>query len=215
LRRIFDTARFFGDDGTVPGVDLVAEVTLRGEPAPSLRAAWLHRGLCWSADRPDWRAATITILVREAPGEWRTEKLVNAYSAQLSPDHKAALGAHVSVLPDYEDPGHHNPTRPEHAKYKNEKSKIPEQASRILRHAVPEDGQTTWWARCEHGFYHRFQGSERNGWVCVHWNGTTNPNATGNLDRRTATTEHDVTPNVKERLAKMPPVSDCGCRDVP
>ncbi|WP_434043939.1 MULTISPECIES: hypothetical protein [Sorangium] len=134
----------------------------------------------------------------------------------LEPKHRAALERlGLTVLPRYVNPGHHDPTSPEFIKYKNEKSQMPVHAERILRHAVPADGSpgcSTWWACCEHGFFHRYDGNDEGGLVNVHWNGTTNPNATGN--RRAIRKATTAPTNVKDRLSAMPRVADCGCREV-
>lgn len=207
-------------DVELAGSGQLAEVTLRDELVPSVRAAWLLRGLVWSADRAGWQTERIGIQVREPPGDFRDEQLANAFCADLAGSHRDALAFHVRVMPKYDDPGHHNPERVEHRKYRHEKSLIPKHAERILRYALPVDGGTTWWAQCACAFYHRYQGNLLHGRVVVHWNGTTNPNAMGNQPGKgKATTADDVPPEVKKELAENAKRralgdSDCGCREL-
>ncbi|WP_437533336.1 hypothetical protein ACSRUE_37485 [Sorangium sp. KYC3313] len=219
LRRILVDSSSFDERGdtelTKP--EQTVEVTFRDEQAPALRAAWLLRGLAWSADRAGWQVVPLPIKVRERAGDFRDEHLTNAFCANLAERHRAALALHVRVLPSYEDPGHHNPDRMEYQKYRHEKSQIPRHAERILRHALPTEGGMTWWARCACGFYHRYMGTLRGERVVVHWNGTTNQNATGNQPgKRQPTTDEEVPTEVKNELTRLRTLgeSDCGCREL-
>jgi hypothetical protein len=215
LRSFITKSLSFNEQGMLLSEDAApnAEVTYQGVMRPGLLVAWTYRGICCSADRPAWRTLRLTVEVTDAAKGQRHEHLPNLWSGELDVIHRKVLQAHVEALPIYENPGHHDPQRPQ---YDAGKSQIPEKAERLLRHAVKHehDGTTAWWTRCEHGFYHRFQGPLRNNWPVVHWNGTTNPNAMGNRGKGQDFTESKVPPAVRARLALLERVSDCGCREV-
>jgi hypothetical protein len=190
--------------------------------APALRAAWVLGGLAWSAAQPPWHGETISIQVRDAPGAFRGEVLANACRPEISPVHRAVLARqHMTVLPDFD----HEDCRHVfgHRTYDKEKSHIPEHAARILTYAVPVEGGAKWWAKCACGFYHRFSGSQQQpepGRMRVHWNGTTNPNATGNRQKKAAPTIDTHVPlDVRNKLTENAKVSglangECGCREL-
>lgn len=179
--------------------------------AGASRAAWTHDGVCWSADHPAWQKH---LEVERLDGQ--RDPLANLWSAELDPRclQRHTVARVLTVLPDYEDPGHHDPDR---STYVSGKAHIPRHARRILRHALPEtkpcSACTTWWAYCEHEFYHRFQGPIRDCWPLVHWNGTTNPRSTGNRDDSARTSARYVPMELRKRLVARP-AKDCGCREV-
>lgn len=143
--------------------------------------------------------------------------VLNAWS-QRPEGHRGAvkrLGMTLVVLPEYENPGHHDPSRKE---LDRSRSLIPERHERLLQAALPvahTSTSTTWWAYCEHRFFHRFMGSIRDGRPLVHWNGTTNPHAKQNRDptEYAPTVESDVPSDLRERL-RLLRVEGCGCREV-
>jgi hypothetical protein len=173
-----------------------------GLPAPGLGEAIRTRGLAVSLDRAPWQQPTLTVhRATRARGSPRT--VPNAWQGTIEEIHRAALARHLRVLPAYDNPGTHDPTSPN---FDPAKSHLPKNAQRILEHAVP-DGNNPWWARCECGFFHRFDGSLQGTRWRVHWNGTTNPKA------KQITREESVPRAVRERLRNLEPVRDCGCRE--
>lgn len=173
-------------------------------PALGLGEALALKGLAVSLDRPAWRAPEIPVQRKSRRGAHA--KVPNVWQATLADSHRAVLAQHVPVLPAYEDPGTHDPDSP---KYDHQKSHLPRNAAHVLRHAVSADGSHgTWWAKCEHGFFHRFDGALKGARWVVHWNGTTNPNA------RRVTREEDVPGDLRKRLEGLKPVEDCGCREL-
>ena len=97
------------------------------------------------------------------------------------------------------------------------KSEIPVRHERLIAAALPEDGRssgTTWWAYCEHKFFHRFKGGLRDNRPLVHWNGTTNEYAKQNRDPDLAHTTEDLVPvDLREKLLSQR-VEGCGCREI-
>jgi hypothetical protein len=183
---------------------------------PALRAAWLLRGLAWSAEHPSWQNETIPLKVRDALGELRDELLAHAYRPEIGSHQRSVLARHATVLPAFDAEDHRHD--PMHPGYVRGKSHIPRHAERILRYARPVEGGMKWWARCACGFYHRFQGSQQQreeGRARVHWNGTTNPHAMGN-QQGVPTTDRDVPAGVKDQLATHRALGegDCGCREL-
>jgi len=117
----------------------------------------------------------------------------------------SVLDTELAVLPLYENPGHHDP---DSSARDPAKSLLPVSASRMLISALPEDqGRTTWWAYCEHRFFHRFAGSRSGIDIKVHWNGTTNPNAK-------QTTAMTSVPSWIMPALKPFVVLNCGCREL-
>lgn len=177
-------------------------------PARGLHVARDLEGGALSFDVKEWRASPIP------PGE---TGVPNAWG--LGPNqHRAVLDAvakKIWVLPDYEDPGHHNPSSP---KYLPQKSLLPQRPERLLAAALPAEGQsanTTWWAYCEHKFFHRFQGSAFDNRPVVHWNGTTNPLAKQNCNVKfTPTLDSHVDATLRKQLMALGPVQGCGCREL-
>jgi hypothetical protein len=161
-------------------------------------------GLAVSLDASPWQRSRLPM---KATGRRaRNASVLNAWQPELAAEHRSFMDAQLPVLPDYENPGTHDPTS---SKYVQGKAHLPENADRLLEHAVPT-GRTlaTWWAYCEHGFYHRFSGSRVRQRLRVHWNATTNPDAT-----QVTRVEH-VPGVVKARLALLVPTTDCECREV-
>lgn len=125
------------------------------------------------------------------------------------------------AVPDYENPGRHDPEgrtpeqQREYVQFRGRKSEMPRRAEDLLRRSVPVEGKVCYWALCEHGFFHRFEGSLRGdgeGWPQVHWNGTTDPRACGNRQEAGRTTDEHVPAAVRERLRLFGPTGGCGCR---
>lgn len=221
LRNILTRGPRFDSRGTVlsltPPRD--AEVTCKNvspeTPVPALRVAWVLSGLSWSANRPGWwQRSKVPVRVTEVGGEPRDEEITNIWAEAIDAAHRAALQGRIAVVPAYENPRHHDPDWPE---YKGHKSEIPRNAKRLLRHAVSEESGTTFWAKCIHNFYHRFQGSgaAKDGSLLVHWNATTNKRAKGNDPiKGKPTTDNDVPWEVRKQLERLIIVEDCGCREI-
>lgn len=133
------------------------------------------------------------------------KNIINLFHPKLQTDQILILKKKYIklVLPNYEDDGRHDPSS---NKYINGKSHIPKKAFEILRKAKPEN-ETTWWAKCEHGFFHRFQGSTVKSIASVHWNGTTNPNASQTI------VESTVPAELKTLLRDLV-CYDCECREL-
>jgi hypothetical protein len=129
-----------------------------------------------------------------------TEVIQVNYSCPPPSDtHRQVVSSKCTILPDYTDPGTH---RPGSSNYVNGKSHIPDSARAMLTYAVRGEDDC-WWARCQHGFFHRYGGG-----ATVHWNGNTNPNAS-------QTTAPQVVPIAARRLLeKRPAFENCGCRQL-
>jgi hypothetical protein len=170
--------------------------------AHGLGEAHGRQGLAISFDVAPWQVSVLQIQ-RDEAGVVTTGDVANAWCDGLEGVHRRVLGRHVAVLPEYDNPGHHDPSS---AHYVAGKSRLPRNARRVLDQAIPSAGQAgTWWAKCEHGFFHRFSGSVRGHRYVVHWNATTNTNAAQ------PTREDDVPSAVRKRLDGLGPVRDCGC----
>jgi hypothetical protein len=191
--------------GGVPFARLSKTVSANGRPAAALSTAVENQGMCLSLAVRPWQTTPVQVAARRHSIAEEMLDVENLWSNSIQPGHIAILCERVAVLPLYEDPGHHDPQRSE---YVHGKSHIPLRAERILQHALPtDDSRTTWWARCEHDFYHRFKGFRGPKDVVVHWNGTTNPRAT---QPSLAT---DVPGPLRTRLSLLEPVRGCGCRE--
>lgn len=178
----------------------------------ALRYAWKKQGISWSTDQPGWRISPLPFSFQGVDGSREDASVPNVFRAALQTnDREALMRAGVRVVPLYEDPGHHDPNRPN--LYDRRKSHIPVHAEELLRHAIPEENGTTFWARCECEFYHRFQGTRQGDWMKVHWNGTTNEEATGNRKRSEPTSESDIPNDIRRQLQKNRPADRCGCRE--
>lgn len=209
LRRVLSTGPWFDDQGLVISIAVTsdrASAMLLGRNGAGLRAALDLGGLTVSIDIPPWQVTPLSLMVTTDTGATRTEALENLWTPVINASQLLILGKHVSVLPDYEDPGHHEP---DSLNYVQGKSHLPRAAEQLLRHSVPSDAsKTTWWARCEHEFFHRFQGTPQGQRLRVHWNGTTNPKA------RETTQESVIPIDVRNRLRQMEPARNCGCREL-
>ena len=171
-----------------------------GAAAPGRGEALRRGGLSVSLDLPQWRH--VRLPVRTDEGD---DAVTNVWTGELQAAHWPALEARLPLLPELIDPGAHDSHSREFVKTK---SIIPRHPDRLLRRAVPEAGRTTWWALCEHGFYHRFQGAHSAHRWQVHWNGTTNPRATQ------PSREEIVPVELRRRLQALTPTRGCGCREV-
>lgn len=174
-----------------------------GKDALGLSYALRERSVVVSIEGPTVRKTKL--LIKRAISQ---VEVVNAWRPVFDADHVAALGLHITVLPAYDNPGTHDPSSP---RRDPSKSLMPEYAERLLENGVHAGGDT-WWALCEHDFFHRFQpsgGAPVQGRRLVHWNGTTNPKAT---DPRTR--EEHVSVELRSKLREEGAVSGCGCREV-
>ena len=220
LRRILGNGLVFDDNGLMNGLETRAGyVTLDQKEVSALQAAWRHEGIVWSANRQGWREDEIVVEFKNDEGACSTEHLCNQWSSTVSLVHRRKINSRgLTALPEYQDEGQHNPEgktaeqRNAYTKYRGAKSEIPRNAERLLRRAVPVEGKLCFWAYCEHRFYHRFEGSPQNGWPLVHWNGTTDERAFGNRQPGGGLTEQHVPAAVRERLQRLGPTRDCGCR---
>jgi len=70
--------------------------------------------------------------------------------------------------PDYENPGHHDPSSPKFRGGGSMTSKLPSDAEEVYKHAIPTKDGETWWGRNSEGEYYRYQGENN----VVHWNGS-------------------------------------------
>lgn len=207
LNELLSRAHFGIDESNV-GLGALAS----GKCDRTLAFTWSIRGISWSANREGWRKPSLDFVVWAALPHGRKESVPNVFCESLQKNHREALQrAGVTVVPLYENRGHHDPERP--ALYDPQKSHIPRYAEHLLREAIPETGGTTFWARCGCKFYHRFQGTAQGEWIMVHWNGTTNENATGNRERKFPTRENDIPDDIRRQLLSRPPVDNCGCRE--
>jgi len=209
LRRILSAGPWFDDQGIVNSVVVTSDrvdVRIFGKLGAGLRAALDLDGLTMSFHQAPWSATPLQATVTTDDGSSRMEVLENLWTTVLTLSQLGAIEKHVAVLPEYENPGHHEPDGPH---YIQGKSHIPREAERLLRYSLPADAaRTRWWARCEHDFFHRFQGSLRGQRIRVHWNGTTNPKATD-------TTSEAVVPiDIRNQLRGMEPARSCGCREL-
>jgi hypothetical protein len=187
-----------------PWFDDDAQPTWRidNSPARGLAEAHERQGLAISFDLRPWRTSVLRVK-RDKAGVETTADVANAWQETVEDPHRSVLRRHVAVLPEYENPGTHDPGSPH---YVAGKSHLPRNARRVLDHAIPVPGhEDTWWARCEHEFFHRFSGALRGARHVVHWNATTNTNASQ------ATREDDVPGVVRRRLEELRPARDCGC----
>lgn len=165
-----------------------------GELAHGLGWVLRNRSLAISLDVPGYQVAELDV-VSDDPSI-PSGPVANVWSEDLSQVQRETLRQHVDVLPDYFDPGTHDPSNP---RYVPGKSVLPRAARRLLQHARVDDG--VWWTCCKHGFFHRFAAANP-----THWNGTTDPRA------RQATREDDVPKAIRDywRLPSIR-VEDCGC----
>ncbi|HLP89363.1 MAG TPA: hypothetical protein VK184_12325 [Nostocaceae cyanobacterium] len=69
--------------------------------------------------------------------------------------------------PEYENPGHHDPSSPNFRGGGSKTTHLPPDAEEVYRNAIPEKDGKTWWGRNSQGEYYRYQGSNGK----VHWNG--------------------------------------------
>jgi hypothetical protein len=172
--------------------------TEHGGSAGLARAVSSH-GLAVSLNVERWRLAIVN--VRTAS---RSKTVCNAWHPWITGAHLAVIGRHVPVLPAYEDHGTHDP---QNVRYVRGKSHLPANARALLEGSLTgADG--TWWTYCEHGFFHRFAGTDRGGRMVAHWNGTTNPGASQ------VTRVEDVPATTRGRLVALGGFSGCGCREV-
>ncbi|MRG91323.1 hypothetical protein [Polyangium spumosum] len=216
------SSAMFDERGRVEGQRVPADdVAMKGgQKVAALSAAWNLQAICWSAEHPDWREHVIHVDVVAPSHAMGAPSVTNLWN-EVTNEHRKALSLHVrEVLPRYENPGHHDPESPtpeqqaNYGKFRGKKSEIPRNAVRLLRHAIRDErGGATWWALCEHKFFHRFQGSTNiDGWPLVHWNGTTDERAYGNKVPEERTTVQDIPPKVRAELETRGPVDGCGCR---
>ncbi|GMT96028.1 hypothetical protein KH5H1_01470 [Corallococcus caeni] len=183
-----------------------ASVTLGQNQSAGARVALDLDGMIVSLDLPQWRMTPLSAQVTTTSNTNRIEALDNIWHSAHPKAHFSKISNRIPLLPDYDDPGHHDPT---HRNYNNEKSHIPIFASTILQYGIPANQNgSTWWALCEHGFFHRFQGSSQGNQMTVHWNGTTNPKAT-----RPSLLE-EVPSNIRSKLRNLSPARNCGCREL-
>ena len=211
-QRFFDDGVLFDDQGLIDfgdGEKIRSELLLHlGVVARGLRVARDTEGAALSFDVDGARQP------RVPDGE---SGIANAWSPRPEGYREVLkrLGAKLIILPDYENPGHHDPNSPG---FDPSKSKIPERHGRLLRAALPVDGTSTssvWWACCEHRFFHRFQGSLMDGRPRVHWNATTNQNAKQNRDPDYASTTEEFVPlKLRGDLRPQLVVEGCGCREI-
>ena len=76
-------------------------------------------------------------------------------------------GAYHGPKPEYENPGHHDPSSGNFRGRGSTTTPLPSDAEEVYKNAIPELGGRTWWGRNQHREYYRFQNS--NG--MVHFNG--------------------------------------------
>lgn len=164
-----------------------------GEPAYGLGHALEATTPTVSLDVPTFQRETLR--VDSAHPTVATGDVANLWSLPVPEVWLSALRKHVDVLPEYSDPGHHNPSS---GRYVTGKAVIPRGARRLWSHAVLDAGG--WWTRCQHGFFHRFATEDP-----THWNATTDP------DARQVTREGDVPSAIRNYWALRPGVTDCGC----
>jgi hypothetical protein len=211
LRQLLSKAKPFDlEKGEIAGVEAVrfGKVLFNQRFVAGIQAAYSVNGSSLSCGINDWNQH-LRVTVRDASGAEASELIANVWQEDLDLYNKQTLqSSEVRVLPDYEDPGHHNYKGPN---YQPGKSHIPSNALRILSAALPEN-RTTWWACCEHRFFHRYAGREVNEWPLVHWNGTTNPDATGNKNAVRTTVE--LVPISIRRILEKFPVDNCGCKEL-
>jgi len=200
LAQVLTSGPWFDSDGNLNG-QRMPDLSIDNSAALGLAAAAsVSNGIGWSLDVPNWRRLWVSGV---GPGS-NEVRVANAWQPEIESSHLDVIRACAPVLPGYENPGHHDPTN---SQYDPTRAQIPRNARRLLRHAVPE-AETTWWAFCEHRFFHRFSGSVVATGTQVHWNGTTNPRAT----RSTAL--HDVPSAIRRQLLGLEPAQDCGCREL-
>jgi hypothetical protein len=165
------------------------------EVAYGLGYAHTHRLL--AASLAIGRYAVDELLVESRHVGIASGAVPNVWRTTLPQNHVATMAAHVQVMPLYTDPGHHDPGSPH---YVSNKSHIPRGAKDLFHYAHSDDG-TTWWAKCECNFFHRFQGGDP-----VHWNGTTSPRA---LQQ---TSMAHVPGAIRAYWRNRAGIADCGCR---
>jgi hypothetical protein len=188
-------------DGPWLDVALSTDYTCEGQPAHGLGHASTHNGITISLATPQWTKVAVDVCHHGS-----VKPVVNVWQRQLAVAHRNAVAQHLPALPEYEDPGTHDPEDP---RYIQGKSHLPRFPHRLLEHAITDaPDSNTWWALCEHGFHHRFSGSLQHNVLVVHWNGTTNPVATE------VTRVTDIPSAVRRRLAGLEPVRHCGCREL-
>ena len=177
----------------------------QGIAAFGLSEAIASQGLAVSLDSVPWQQATLPVETSNVAGGRKRRVVVNAWRESLDEEHRVTIDRHLRVLPTYENPGTHEPGN---AAYKRGKAHLPANAERVLSYAVQSPGRPgTWWALCEHGFFHRFAGATRGLRPLVHWNGTTNPRASQ------VTPENEVPTGLRAHLESLEPARDCGCRE--
>lgn len=223
LSSLISRAPRFDELGVIDGVDTQVreEVFYEDEPVLALSVVWNHAGLCWSLDRPGWQTHTVGVSVSSSASEPRGEMIHNVWCAEIRSSLRKSLSTMgLLMLPLYENPGHHDPhgsteeQRKNYRKFKEQKSVIPRNAEQMLRYALPVEGQSgTWWALCEHGFFHRYQGGKNNEWHVLHWNGTTDEAAIGNRSSGERTRKEDVPMNLRKTLesSRDRRFRGCGC----
>lgn len=79
-------------------------------------------------------------------------------------------GAYHGPKPEYENPGHHDPSSGNFRGGGSRTSRLPEDAEKVFERAIPEPDGRTWWGRNAQGEYYRYQGQNGK----VHWNGREN-----------------------------------------
>lgn len=182
-------------------IDDSIELTNTKLTSPAIQLAYINSGILLSLAVPDWHVSDLTIVKNGIS----KKKILNFYKSNFELIDYIALHKFFPscILPIYEDPGHHNPKSP---KFNQKKSHIPTNAELLFKHSHDEN-TTTWWTKCTHNFYHRFQGTYQNGVMVVHWNGTTNPLATKVISET----------NVPKRIIKFfknSSIDNCGCKQL-
>jgi hypothetical protein len=170
---------------------------------PSVGAGYAHKanGLIFSLSVDPWKRDEVDGLLTD---EQQWVVVPNIWCPTIRSAQRVRLQSFASVLPNYQDPGTHDPGS---ANYIVGKSHIPFGAPVLLRRALcrPDDPYT-WWAYCHHRFFHRFSGSEVAGAMQVHWNGTTDPRAVD------VTAIERVPKEIRVQLTALGPELGCGCR---
>jgi len=206
LKQFIDTGhRYPASDPVAVDMPNGLTVSHRGQAAAGFRYVLESQGVALSLDVDEWRKHPVDVDVcRGDEPAARVQTIAHVWSDVISDSQLAPVGAIIPLLPAYENPGHHDPEQPN--QYIPSKSQLPRRPRRLLESALPEPGGT-WWAFCEHRFYHRFQGRGAGPGPTVHWNGTTNPRA------RQVTREEDVPIALRKALSARP-VDQCGCREI-
>jgi hypothetical protein len=149
---------------------------------------------------PDARIFPLLFYTEEAATKGYTSKAVEDVRQYLATGVINATVQDMGAAPKYENPGHHDPSKPN---FNNKKSVLPDNAEDLFNRSVqdPNDPKTRWTkvGDGKDAVYHRFQSDAKDGSGAFHWNGSTDAQLING-------TPNEISPNnVPKEIKRLKP----------